>query len=548
MTMFAPLGTLNPSAAIKQNNQWTRAVVELNTIERSLRDLLPADLSAIAWVDPSPQTLTRVFDHLRTLHHILIDYVPRDVAQQPPLGAGGPQIRYRWHRGSLMFTDLAGFTPLFAASAAAGQAGAETLLALINAYFAQMVDLVSKAGGNLLEFTGDALLAQFRHETYQSEGDDAEVLQAIYAGLRMQRAMANFANINTAQGQLSLKMRLGVHPGPFVAADIGTPKRRAHALLGQTVLTAKQTEGAGVVGRVCLSQAGRDCLQADSPIHLEAHGDSWLVTDNLSSATLGEYDLTLSRRRSGSAVLFDRSVAGLLKEIQTSLNTIEPLASYLPPEVLQLLVNTAAARRIPPAFPTAAVAFVNLIGLPEAVDADYPDDTAAIVACFSDAFSLINDAVERRRGILQKVTYHSAGSELLIHFGVLNPDAEAPLRAADTMLAIRALVAELTPPTRRGQPLALTCRMGLTYGPLFAAELGEPRGRREFNVLGDTVNMAARLMGRAADNQILIDASTHSALAQQPDYHCKPLGAWMLKGKAAPQPVYSLASRSSHRG
>ncbi|MBE9156794.1 adenylate/guanylate cyclase domain-containing protein [Nodosilinea sp. LEGE 06152] len=513
---------------------------ELKSIERSLRELAPADLYAALWVDPSAQTLGKVFDHLRTLQHVLIDYVPRDVSQRPPTRS---QVHHRWCQGSLLFTDLAGFTPLFAANAAAGQAGAEALLTIINNYFAQMVELVSKAGGNLLEFTGDAMLVQFRHEAYQSDGD-AEMTQAIYAGLRMQRAMAQFDNLETAQGSLSLQMRLGIHPGPFVAANIGTPMRRAHVLLGQTVLAAKQTEAAGVVGRVCLSQAGCDRLRVNSLLHLEPNlaGGS-LVVDDLSTKTLGEYDLTLNRRRAASSVLFDRSVPGLIQEIEASLQTLEPLASYLPRSVLQLLVNTAAARRIPPAFPTAAVAFVNLIGLPEAVDADYPDDTDGIVSCFSHAFALINGAVERRRGILQKVTYHSIGADMLIHFGVLSPETDAPQRAAETLLAIRDLVDRLCLPTRQGQALPITCRMGLTYGQVFAAEIGEPRGRREFNVLGDTVNTAARLMSRATHNQILLDVATYQALAAESTYDCRFLGSLALKGKAVPQAVYSLTSR-----
>jgi adenylate cyclase len=277
-----------------QGKQWSQAVADLDSIERSLRELLPADLYAAVWVDPSSTTLMRVFDHLRTLQHVLTDYAPREVAQQVLPGA--PQVSHCWHQGSLMFTDLAGFTPLFAASAAAGKAGAETLLAIINDYFAQMVDLVSKAGGNLLEFTGDALLVQFHHEVYQSEGGNAEIMQAIYAGLRMQRAMTNFANIDTDQGPLSLKMRLGIHPGAFVVADIGTPSRRARVLLGQTVLAAKQTEGAGMVDQVCLSQAGLASLGAAPPLNLKAHGHHWLINDDLSDQALGDYDLTLSRR------------------------------------------------------------------------------------------------------------------------------------------------------------------------------------------------------------------------------------------------------------
>ncbi|PSR19132.1 adenylate/guanylate cyclase domain-containing protein [filamentous cyanobacterium CCP3] len=513
-------------------------MAELESIERSLRELVPADLYAALWVDPSAQNLGRVFDHLRTLQHVLIDYVPRDVSQRPPRSQGRPC----WHQGSLLFTDLAGFTPLLAANAAAGPAGAEALLTIINRYFAQMVELISKAGGNLLEFTGDAMLVQFRHEAYQSDNDSAELLQAIYAGLRMQRAMASFAQLETAQGPLSLQMRLGIHPGPFVAADIGTPMRRAHVLLGQTVLKAKQTEAAGAVGRVCLSQAGCDRLQSSSALRLEPTTGGGLVVDHFTPKALGEYDLTLNRRRAAGSVLFDRSVPGLMQEIGASLQTLEPLASYLPRSVLHLLVNTTAARRIPPTFPTAAVAFVNLMGLPEAVDANYPDDTDGIVSCFSQAFALINGAVERRQGILQKVTYHSSGSDMLIHFGVLSSETDAPQRAAETLLAIRDLVGNLRPPTRQGQPLPITCRMGLTYGQVFAAEIGEPRGRREFNVLGDTVNTAARLMSCAAHNRILLDEATYQALAADSAYDCRFLGMLTLKGKANPQAAYSLDS------
>ncbi|NER83938.1 MAG: adenylate/guanylate cyclase domain-containing protein, partial [Leptolyngbya sp. SIO1D8] len=185
----------------------------LADIERQLRWLLPENLYAAAWVNPSPGTLMQVFGHLRTLQHILIDYVPRDVYEQPPQPG---QPRYLWQEGTLLFTDLAGFTPLLEARAAEGIAGAELLLKLINSYFSEMIEIISKSSGNLLEFTGDALLVQF------TTGDPRrDIAQAINAGLRMQRAMSAFQRIATQQGELSLRMRVGIHSGRFVKADIG---------------------------------------------------------------------------------------------------------------------------------------------------------------------------------------------------------------------------------------------------------------------------------------------------------------------------------------
>jgi adenylate cyclase len=66
-------------------------VADLDSIERSLRELLPADLYAAVWVDPSSTTLMRVFDHLRTLQHVLTDYAPREVAQQSSTGCSPSQ-------------------------------------------------------------------------------------------------------------------------------------------------------------------------------------------------------------------------------------------------------------------------------------------------------------------------------------------------------------------------------------------------------------------------------------------------------------------------
>jgi class 3 adenylate cyclase len=504
-------------------------------IERQLRWLLPADLYAAAWVNSSPDTLLEVFEHLRTLQHVLIDYVPRDVYDRPPT-PGRP--RYSWQQGSLLFTDLAGFTPLLEACAVEGLDGAELLLKVLNRYFSQMIEIISKSSGNLLEFTGDALLVQF------TTGDPyRDIAQAINTGLRMQRAMEAFHKITTQRGELSLNMRVGIHAGNFITADIGTPSRMAHVLLGRAVTLAKQAEGCGQIRQVCLTPQAREQIGDRVPLAPTANGH-WLVVDNLSDEELGEYEITVARRRS-TYMFFDRSLESLLNEIGMAIERVETLTTYMPPSVLQLIINTAAERRIPPAFPTIAVAFVNLIGLPESVDDALPEETADVVECFSNAFSLINGVVELKGGILQKVTYHSMGSEILIHFGVLNPDPSDPRRAAEAMCKIQALVQSIAPPTVQGHKIELTCRIGLTYGPVFAAEIGERRGRREFNILGDTVNTAARIMSRTGKNEIWLNQAMAECLSS--DFNVASLGDFRLKGKSQPQPIFALKGLGSTR-
>jgi class 3 adenylate cyclase len=509
----------------------------LAAIELRLRSLLSAELYAAAWVDPSPATLMGVFEHLRTLRYILNDYVPRPVSQSPP---NPGEVRYQWQTGTLLFTDLAGFTSLLEANAALGRKGAETLLGVINDYFASMIEIVSKSGGDLLEFTGDALLVQFL-----AGKDEQDTARAVRAGLRMQRAMAQFANIETARGVMSLRMRVGIHCGRYISADIGTPQRMAHVLLGHSVQQSKQAEGSGTVGRVCLTETARESLGEEFRFEPGKPG-YLLVVDDFTDDLLGEYDITLTGRRMPSSVLLDRTVSGLVREIGEAVKRVEPLASYIPKTILKLLVENADRRKIPPDFPEPTVMFVNLIGLPELVDKATPAEEANLVLGFSRVFALIDAVVSAKGGVLQKVTAHLDGSDILIYFGVPDVHTDDPSRAASAAIAIRDLIASLPPIIIGGQNVKVSCQIGLSWGPVFAAEVGEPRGRREFNILGDTVNTAARLMSKAGENEILIGERVFESIGL--NFDCEALGAVSLKGKSALTPVFVLHGSKVERG
>jgi class 3 adenylate cyclase len=507
----------------------------LATIEPRLRWLLPAALYASAWVDPSPETLTRAFGHLRTLRHVLYDYLPRQISENLPQPG---EIQYTWREGTLMFTDLAGFTRLLEANAAYGRAGAEMLLGVLNEYFTAMIEIVSKAGGVLLEFTGDAMLAQF-----VSAQNHYDTVSAVRAALRMQRAMQLFACIETGQETLSLGMRIGLHTGRFLTADIGTPRRMEHVLLGNTVLQTKLSEGNSQVGRVNLTQAAYE--RVSDLFRFEGGAPGYkLVIDDLTDDQLGEYDIALSRRRLASALLLDRSVEGLMEELETVVNLVEPLASYVPRPILTMLVEHAG-EAIAPEFPELSVLFVNMKGLPEALDGSQPGDEQIIVNNFSHVFALINAMVEAQGGVLKNVTYHHTGSDMLIYFGVPDSHTDDPLRAARTALYIRKTIEQFPPPLVGEVEVPLSCQIGVSRGPVFAAEIGEPRGRREFNVLGDTVNTAARLMSRADENQILVTEEVYQEIRH--NYVCERLGEFSLKGKTKPVPLFALLAAESIR-
>jgi class 3 adenylate cyclase len=117
------------------------------------------------------------------------------------------------------------------------------------------------------------------------------------------------------------------------------------------------------------------------------------------------------------------------------------------------------------------------------------------------------------------------------------------MRAASAAVAIREIITTLSlkPPTIGNIQPDIYCQIGIHTGPTFVAEVGDPRGRREYNVLGDTVNTTARLMNRAGKNQIIISEGVQNAIEEK--YECNTLGEVSLKGKSTPMPLYELVQK-----
>jgi adenylate cyclase len=366
-----------------------------------------------------------------------------------------------------------------------------------------------------------------------------DTTRAINAGLRMQRAMENYKDIKIMDAEFAFGMRVGIHVGRFLVADIGTPWRMAHVLLGAPVLSAKRAESKGEVGRVCLTLDAKKRVR--DKFRFEAQGDDYsLVVDDLSEEELGDYDIMPSRTRSRNVLLLDASKEGLINAITDSVEKIEPLACFVPSSVLKLSVENVTSRGIPPDFQEATVIFANLLGYPDDLEEVEPEGQAGIVAGFSHVISLINAELEARGGVMQRVTFHHPGPDILGIFGVPDAHSNDTLKAAQAAYAIREIVKEV-PEIKIGEEKhKLYCHIGISRGQVFATEVGEREGRREFTVMGNAANMAARLMSRAKENEILVTSNVYKEIKNQ--YETKKYEKVTIKGIAEPIHLFALAS------
>ena len=142
---------------------------------------------------------------------------------------------------TVLFCDLRGFTNI------AEDLEPEAVLTLLNEYLALMAPIVSRWGGVVDKFLGDALMGVWGVPEPvtggQLEGIPTERL-AVEAAVEMRRALDAF-NARTAKGGLpSLQIGIGINAGEVVAGPLGSPDRLEYTVIGDVVNTAQRIESA----------------------------------------------------------------------------------------------------------------------------------------------------------------------------------------------------------------------------------------------------------------------------------------------------------------
>jgi adenylate cyclase len=85
----------------------------------------------------------------------------------------------------------------------------------------------------------------------------------------------------------------------------------------------------------------------------------------------------------------------------------------------------------------------------------------------------------------------------------------------------------------------LAVGIGINAGEVIMGAMGSSN-RMDYTVLGDAVNLAARLCSHAARGQVLVSADTYAAVADRPELAAEPLPPIAVKGKSEPVRVYAI--------
>ena len=424
-----------------------------------------------------------------------MSYVPRLAIRRKladPAPLRGPEIER--FPAAVLLADVSGFTALTERLAQRGPEGAEEMTRALNSYFGQLIDIIGAHGGDVMKFAGDAMLVLW--PVLDADVDLAEqTVRAAQCGLALQRQVGRVETIPGAP--LSLHAAIGA--GEMAMAHLG-----------------------GVFGRWEFVVMGPALSGMRNAAHLSETGDVVLTAE--------AWEL-VSRSARGTAL---EAGSVRLEDLLVSLEP-RPMPPYTPtpeaeaalkgflPGAIRFRLEAGQANWLAELRPV-TVLFVNLPDLGHKT----PLDQAQAL------MHALQTSTYRFEGSINKLSVDEKGISLVAALG-LPPLAhyDDPARGVGVAVAIK----------ERLDAMGIRCSIGVASGRAFCGEVGNAQ-RREYTIMGDVVNLAARLM-QAAAGTICCDVTTQ--LAADKSYQFEALPAIPLKGKTGLFAIFTPQGKIQQR-
>jgi adenylate cyclase len=245
--------------------------------------------------------------------------------------------------------------------------------------------------------------------------------------------------------------------------------------------------------------------------------------------TLNDLDL-LSALANYAAVAVER--ARLNQRIVAEEKKRERLGRFLSPQVTARIIATSESQGMAlgvPEVKDVSVLFSDIVGFTTMSEKMSP---AAVSLLLNDYFSRMTDIIFKYEGTLDKYI----GDAIMAVFGAPLDMPDHCLRAIKAALEMRDQLEAFNADRKEGPTIRI--RIGINSGKAVAGELGGIN-KKEYTVLGDTVNTASRLESSVAKPmQVVVGENTYNATKAHFDF--RSLGPATLKGKERTVEVYEV--------
>ena len=208
------------------------------------------------------------------------------------------------------------------------------------------------------------------------------------------------------------------------------------------------------------------------------------------------------------------------------------LHGYIPAPYLVSRQMSASVRHV-------TCLFLQLVDAPHIIDDDALDDPRlqSTVDAYQRFITVIQHAIVKFRATLRQMVYDDKGLVAITIVG-LPPHGQDDRHEKGLKVALEVL--------RELENSNLEARTGVSSGPAFCGVVGNDM-RSDFTVIGDSVNLAARIMGKCTtlEAKILCDAATAKGARAEHGIMCKELSKISVKGKKDTVSVFKVSTTVS---
>eukprot|EP01084_Bolivina_argentea_P115195 204899_1 len=430
------------------------------------------------------------------LPQAVISFALKHCDSPPPLRQAFPTVA--------LFADVSGFTKLSEAFASKGPQGAEELAFYLNRYMEQIVRHIARAGGDVFKFAGDAMLVLWvPPEDLDEEGVKKEIQQMACRAVQTSIAIQNELDCADLTDGVTLSVKIGIGVGKATVLHVGGVYSRVeYFACGIPLMQAFHSEGKATQGDIIVSP------------------DVWsIVSSSFDGDVVADSFVRITRQ---TVAIRNKSVKASSKSKSAALdvqNCQSLLEKYIPAAVLPYLTRcqnswSGELRLVTVLFVNVGVNLSNVQNI---------DNTS--LDWIQKVITGIQRSIYKYEGSLNKFLVDDKGSNVIAVFGVPplahNDDATRGLLAALKLL-------------RKMRGLGIKCYIGVTSGLVYTGLLGSGTSR-EYGVLGDAVNLAARLMAKQKKcgvPGVICDTPTQELIPCSAPIRFDPLEPFYVKGKA----------------